>query len=185
MANKDWPSGLQPVIQLNGDAPVTTRFPLLQAVSSSKYSTLIYKGALVLWHNTNNALKANAVTNSATVVGVAAEAYLGSAASTQTDLAVWEASKHIFAIQSDNTTTTSSINTLRMKNAPVINQTLGNATNGLSKMELDFSGATSADNILKIIGHTGEIGESGTGANIKCLVRINFGHGYEQNATAP
>jgi len=186
MANRNSPFGLQPLRQVNGAAPTTERFPLRQAIQSTKYDQAIYKGSFVLWANTGW-VKYCAVTNPATVVGIAAESYLGSAVSTQTDIAVWEASKHIFTIQASNLTagSTTSINDVRLKNCSVEGPTLGNTTNGYSKMQASVTAATSADRVLTILGSTDEIGESTTGQYMKLEVRINSGRGYEEAVQSP
>ena len=186
MANRNNPFGLQPLRQINGGAPLTERFPLRQGIETTKYDKSIYKGQFVEWANTGW-VKYGANTNSTYVVGIAAEAYHGSALSTQTDLAVWEASKHIFSCQAGGLTagSTTSINTLRLMNVRVTNQTLGNTTNGYSKMEADITAATSADAVLTILGHTKEINEADSGQYLKLEVRINSGRGYEEHPLAP
>lgn len=186
--NKDWAYGLQPVRMLDGQAPYTTRWPLKQLQQTTKYSTNIYKGQIVVWNGTTTLktryVAANAVTSPANVVGVAAEHYFGSVINgTKTELAVWEGDKHIFSIQADNNTTTSNVKDLIMGNAAVVGPTAGSTITGLSGMELDFSGNTDADKVLRVIGHTGEIGENRIGNNLKVLVRFNFGHLYTQDAT--
>lgn len=178
MANKDWAFGLQPQYAIGGGSPRTERYPI-----GSAYSTKIYKGAPVLWNNTAGCIKANAVTNSATIVGVAAE-YYGGSATTKTTLAVWPADEHIFLVQSDGTTTTSALTSVQQKNFAFVNQTAGSTITGLSGLELDFSSGTSADKPLRVIGLGGEIGES-AGANMKLLVRINSGHAYNQTSVGP
>lgn len=190
MANKDWPCGLQPVRMLDGQAPYTTRWPLKQVQQTTKYSTNIYKGQMVLWNGTTTSktkyVIANAATNPGRIVGVCAEHYFGSVINaTKTDLAVWEADKHIFAIQADNTTTTSSLKDLIMKNCNLLNPAAGSTITGLSTSELDYSSAVDTDKSMRVIGVTNEIGEGalGAGINVKCLVRINFGHVYSQAVT--
>lgn len=179
MANKDWAFGLAPQYAIGGGSPRTERYPLKAA-----YTTKIYKGAPVLWNNTSAHLKACAVTNPATVIGVAAEFYAGSA-TTKTTLAVWPASEHIFLVQSDGTTTTSALTSVQQKNFSFVNQTAGSTTTGISGMELDFSsGSTTVDKPFRVIGLGGEIGES-AGANMKLLGRFNAGIPYEQASTVP
>lgn len=178
MANKDWAFGLAPQFTIGGGSPRTERYPL-----KSAYTTKIYKGAPVLWDNTNAVVKANAVTNSATIVGVAAEYYAGSA-TTKTTIAVWPGDEHIFLVQSDGTTTTSALTSVQHKNFAFVNQTAGSTITGLSGLELDFSSGTSADKPLHVIGLGGEIGEA-AGANMKLLVRFNSGHLYNQTSVGP
>jgi len=192
MANKDWAYGLQPLRTIGGAAPQTTRWPLKQKITSTKYGTVIYKGQLLLFSNSGWAL-ANGITNPGAfggVLGVAAEYYAGSVINaTKTEIMAWDAIEHIFSIQSDNATTTLGLADVIQKSFPVSSPTAGSTISGLSGMEMDYSLGTTASTagvyrLLRCIGLTNEIGE-GEGANMKCVVRVNFGHSYEENRTSP
>lgn len=182
MSNKDWASGMQPLYAKGGGSPRTLRYPLYGSTSVA-LTTAIYKGQPVLWNNTYAHLKPAAVTTLATcVVGVAAE--YRPAASTATDLAVWEGKDHVFVIQSDGTTTTSKLSDVQHKNFAPTGVTAGSTITGLSGMELDFSSGTSADKPIRVLGLTGEIGES-AGANMKLVCEFNFGWLWNDTSVNP
>lgn len=191
MSNRDWAFGLQPIEMVGGGAPTTRRFPLRQCEQGTKYTTKIHKGQIVLWEGTHGWALANATITpgaggTSRIVGVAAEAYRGSSISKNaTNLAVWEGSKHIFNIQSDGGTTSTSMASYLMKNCEVFAPTAGSTITGLSSMELSFSSrdATVADHCLKVVGFSGDVAEAKTGANMKLAVRFTDGALYEQAAT--
>lgn len=189
MPNANYPTGLHPVKMRDGQAPFTMHWPLRQQIqATTPYTTAIFKGQIVIMSATGPWLKGNGSTNPGTggaIIGVAAEYYKASDTS-KNRLAVWDARNHIFAIQSDNATTTSKFTDVLQKNCSVANAAAGSTVTGLSTMELDFSTAhTTTTKPLRVIDANRVIGESTTGAKLKLLVEFNFGHVYQQNSSSP
>lgn len=185
MANQDWGFGLQPVSGPYNAAPQTTRFPLKQFIqSTTPQQTAIFKGQVVLWNETVGCIKPTASTNSANVIGVAAEYYAGSA-TTKTDLAVWSAHDHEFLIQSDGGTTSTDRASYLMKNFALVNPASGVTASGLSKSELDFSSGqlSTGTNPLRAIGFRLHPGDTVKGANVNVVVRFNDGFAYQSDVT--
>lgn len=136
MANQNWPFGAMPVRGPFDSAPETVRYPLRQAVQSTKQTTAIFKGQIVLRAATGWAKANDATTSTNAILGVAAEYYKGSA-STKTDIAVYTRN-NVFKILLDNTTATNLFQYLH-KIGPVVNPASGSTVTGQSSMKLDFS----------------------------------------------
>lgn len=197
MANQDWPTGLQPVKLITGDAPVITHFPMKQAFQSTKYSTKIYKGQVVLMtaDAKGQYIIANAASNTAEIMGVAAEYYGGSAVNgTKLTIGVWEGSEHIFAVQSDTTASDKWFTKLLYSfSLKATNVNTGDDNTGFSKSKLKWATGVTASTagsqkMLKVIGYQGQIGDNqfnAAGANAHLLVRFNQGFLYNQNVSSP
>lgn len=187
MANKDWPSGLQPLYATGGGSARTERWPLKYKISATptQMTTAIYKGAMVIW-GASGWVKINPLTvlGAATgVLGVAAEYFKGTG-STATELAVWPLKEHIFVIQDDSDTTTNVLENGLGWNFAVLNPTAGSTITGLSTMELDWSSksTTSGAKAFRTVGLHKTIGE-GEGVHMKWLVKPIVGLDYMDNTT--
>jgi len=134
--NVNFAMGLQPQFAANGQSPPTIRLPLKQSVSSVKQATAIYRGQMVQFAGTGwvkGCASAADFTNA--VFGVAAEYYAGSAASTQTDLAVWKFQRgQHWLIQLNNTTALGNLWTVMDKGVNVTAIDDGNTNSGISTM---------------------------------------------------
>lgn len=183
MANASSPYGLQPLHTIGGGAPFTVAMPMRQKFQTTKYSTKIYKGQLVLFNNTIGCGIANAGTNptAGTVLGVAAAYYPGSVLSTATEIPMWLAKEHIFVAQIAAATTTKKLSDYYMKNMAITAPTAGSTTTGLSASML-YNASHTASAPFRVIGLAQNVGQTATGAYLNLKGMLNFSVGFDTDA---
>jgi len=188
MANKNFACGAHAIESLTGEAPRIERYPLAQKLGRAVYATAIYKGGIVQMDYNATVTGIYVIVGQATnagagnVLGCAAEYYKASDSTTNT-IAVWTPD-NVFAIQGNNTTTTTNANLYYQKNCNVTGQASGSTVTGLSSMQLKLSGVVTTTAMFRIIGQNHDVGESSTGAYSKFKCRFNFGFAYTDDVTA-
>jgi len=173
LANRDFPSGLRPLRNQNGSAPMVESLPCV--------TTVLYEGAL-LFLSGGAVGKVQMYTSSVLittglglqVIGVAAEPK--AAGASKTTVLVYTDPQQLYEIQSDDATVDSNSDALGL-NFAVVAPNAGNATTGRSISELDGNSAgvvasTSVCRILHVINRKKEIGDA-YGANVKLVVKLN------------
>lgn len=174
-SNLDYPQGIQPQFAANGETPDAIRVPLKQGIQSTKYATNIYSGGMV-WYAATGWIKpvsaAANLTGDPGLYGVADEAYLGSAASTQTDLAVIPITeyKQRFVCQLNNTNTFTNVASLVGKNVNMTAYDDGNTISGRSIMEANAASLTSAAAQFRVVDVLTQDGGTRLGPNAKIVV---------------
>jgi len=188
MANVDAPRGCVPVKML-GNKYESAGFSTYKVASG--YASNIFNGMAVQLNASGTIEKAvDAKSNSAKIVGIAAGvSYTDSTgkpvwknfwpASTATqgavdaEIKVYDDPDQLFIVQADGAADQTSVGA----NAPMVGNANGNTTNGMSTMELDFSGLTASDEQLRVIGIVQDPDNTAGLTNVDLVVRIND-HAY-------
>jgi len=188
MANVDAPRGLVPVKML-GNKYETAGFSTYKVASG--YASNIFNGTAVqLKADGTIELAVDAKSNSAKIVGVCGgvnytdstgkpiwKNYWPASTVTQGSVAaeikVYDDPDQLFIVQADGAADQTSVGA----NAPMVGNANGNTTNGMSSMELDFSGLTAADEQLRVVGIVQDPDNTAGLTNVDLVVRIND-HAY-------
>ena len=188
MANVDAPRGAVPVKKL-GDGYETAGFSTYKVASG--YASNIFNGMAVQLNASGTIEKAiDAKANSAKIVGIAAgvnytdstgkptwKNYWPASTATQgavdAEIKVYDDPDQLFIVQADGAADQTSVGA----NAPMVGNANGNTTNGMSTMELDFSGLTASDEQLRVIGIVQDPDNTAGLTNVDLVVRIND-HAY-------
>lgn len=182
-SNLDYPQGLMPQRDQHGQTPEEIRWPLKQGIQTTAFATRIYEGQMVQFAATGwvkglvSAADLTASGPSAgAIYGVAAEPYWGSAASTQTDLAVVPLRRgQRFVCQLNNTTSLANLHSVVQKNVDMTAYDDGNTISGRSIMEANAASLTSASQQFRIVDVLTQDGGKRLGPNAKVVVMPNFG----------
>ena len=89
------------------------------------------------------------------------------------EIKVYDDPDQLFIVQADGAADQTSVGA----NAPMVGNANGNTTNGMSSMELDFSGLGAADEQLRVIGIVQAPNNTAGLTNVDLVVRIND-HAY-------
>jgi len=89
------------------------------------------------------------------------------------EIKVYDDPDQLFIVQADGAADQTSVGA----NAPMVGNANGNTTNGISSMELDFSGLTAADEQLRVVGIVQDPDNTAGETNVDLVVRIND-HAY-------
>ena len=188
MANVDAPRGCVPVKKL-GDGYETAGFSTYKV--NSGYASNIFNGqAVQLDTNGQVVIAIDGTSSSAKILGIAAgvsytdstgkptwKNYWPASTATQgavdADIKVYDDPNQLFIVQADGAADQTSVGA----NAPMVGNANGNTTNGMSSMELDFSGLGAADEQLRVIGIVNEPDNTAGLTNVDLVVRIN-NHAY-------
>ena len=188
MANVDAPRGCVPVKML-GNKYESAGFSTYKVASG--YASNIFNGMAVQLNASGTIEKAvDAKSNSAKIVGIAAgvsytdstgkpvwKNYWPASTATQgsvdAEIKVYDDPDQLFIVQADGAADQTSVGA----NAPMVGNANGNTTNGMSTMELDFSGLTASDEQLRVIGIVQDPDNTAGLTNVDLIVRIND-HAY-------
>ena len=188
MANVDAPRGCVPVKML-GNKYESAGFSTYKVASG--YASNIFNGMAVQLAADGTIEKAvDAKSNSAKIVGIAAgvsytdstgkpvwKNYWPASTATQgsvdAEIKVYDDPDQLFIVQADGAADQTSVGA----NAPMVGNANGNTTNGMSTMELDFSGLTASDEQLRVIGIVQDPDNTAGLTNVDLIVRIND-HAY-------